>query len=797
MADLTLTVDYSQLKAANKEITKTGGAAQKSASVFETAFKKVEAQQKKALNDVRQQLAFSKRLEAQKQKEAQAAAQSAALVQKQEERLRHKYVEGYTAMNIYSKELNDLAVARKKDIITAEQQKEAVKQLNAQMAAGTGVFANAATGMQIVGKRANRTGVLAQQAGYQFGDFAVQVQSGTDPMVAFGQQATQLIGTFSMLAKTTKGIAIFSALGVLVPVLTAVGAALIRMRKESDNTEEKLKDFQSRIKSLDESLKDFLRTQEAASKGLSVDMLLGTDSLEQAEKDLDSLLQKMKELTASAGADGQAAFSDVTKYNGLLADRVNLHREIAKAQTRVDQLKKKELQDINSTIEAEVKRQKLTRLELKYGKDSAEYRKEEVAQRLRSLELSLKEANVSSKTIEYLVKQEESLLKQETSQTRLLNIDEARLAVIGLYYEYLERIEGQIEERRRGVDKIKEAEAAANKTLEQRLELAQIELKFGKDSEELAAAVARHAREAFIARVAEQGILGNNLKELLKLYDQVVAAEGKVPKTPKTSTTRGSVDNVAKLQKEIELERALVGKVGEALVAEEARQRVIEALGDQYKKTSKSTIKGLQDQIIKTEELKAAEDDRVKKLKAAEDQQEDIANAIAGGFGDAFMSIVDGTKSAKEAFSDMARHIIARLFEILVIEQMVQSIAGGIKMAFGGASGTAAASASVPSVESMDGGGYTGSGSRSGGLDGRGGFMAMLHPRETIIDHTKPNQAMSQQPVVIHQNFNFAANGDDSVKRIIAQEAPKIAQMTQQQILDQRRRGGQMKAAFS
>jgi len=38
---------------------------------------------------------------------------------------------------------------------------------------------------------------------------------------------------------------------------------------------------------------------------------------------------------------------------------------------------------------------------------------------------------------------------------------------------------------------------------------------------------------------------------------------------------------------------------------------------------------------------------------------------------------------------------------------------------------------------SFEGGGYTGSGSRSGGLDGRGGFMAMVHPQETIIDHTR------------------------------------------------------------
>jgi hypothetical protein len=41
------------------------------------------------------------------------------------------------------------------------------------------------------------------------------------------------------------------------------------------------------------------------------------------------------------------------------------------------------------------------------------------------------------------------------------------------------------------------------------------------------------------------------------------------------------------------------------------------------------------------------------------------------------------------------------------------------------------------SVPSFEGGGYTGNAPRSGGLDGRGGFMAMLHPRETVIDHAR------------------------------------------------------------
>ena len=35
----------------------------------------------------------------------------------------------------------------------------------------------------------------------------------------------------------------------------------------------------------------------------------------------------------------------------------------------------------------------------------------------------------------------------------------------------------------------------------------------------------------------------------------------------------------------------------------------------------------------------------------------------------------------------------------------------------------------------FEGGGYTGTGPRAGGLDGRGGFMAMVHPDETVIDH--------------------------------------------------------------
>lgn len=38
---------------------------------------------------------------------------------------------------------------------------------------------------------------------------------------------------------------------------------------------------------------------------------------------------------------------------------------------------------------------------------------------------------------------------------------------------------------------------------------------------------------------------------------------------------------------------------------------------------------------------------------------------------------------------------------------------------------------------SFDGGGFTGYGARSGGLDGMGGFPAILHPNETVVDHSR------------------------------------------------------------
>jgi hypothetical protein len=62
---------------------------------------------------------------------------------------------------------------------------------------------------------------------------------------------------------------------------------------------------------------------------------------------------------------------------------------------------------------------------------------------------------------------------------------------------------------------------------------------------------------------------------------------------------------------------------------------------------------------------------------------------------------------------------------------------------------TAAGGSITELLPVFEGGGSTGNGPRIGGLDGRGGFRAILHPRETIIDHDRPGR-QSSTPAAIN-----------------------------------------------
>lgn len=122
-------------------------------------------------------------------------------------------------------------------------------------------------------------------------------------------------------------------------------------------------------------------------------------------------------------------------------------------------------------------------------------------------------------------------------------------------------------------------------------------------------------------------------------------------------------------------------------------------------------------------------------------------NATAESAGSIFGSwlqtaITDGAKLS-DVINGLIRDLVRLAIQKAVIEPAANAFTGFVTGALG----------------SFDGGGYTGMGSRSGGLDGKGGFMAMLHPNETVIDHTKGGGAGG---VTVVQNVTIDARGADA-----------------------------------
>lgn len=87
--------------------------------------------------------------------------------------------------------------------------------------------------------------------------------------------------------------------------------------------------------------------------------------------------------------------------------------------------------------------------------------------------------------------------------------------------------------------------------------------------------------------------------------------------------------------------------------------------------------------------------------------------------------------------------------------------------------------------QSFEGGGFTGRGARAGGLDGKGGRMAMVHPNETVIDHTKGGAG----GITVINNVDARGSGaevDQKIKSAMAQTSQQTI-MTIQDLMRRRR----------
>lgn len=83
---------------------------------------------------------------------------------------------------------------------------------------------------------------------------------------------------------------------------------------------------------------------------------------------------------------------------------------------------------------------------------------------------------------------------------------------------------------------------------------------------------------------------------------------------------------------------------------------------------------------------------------------------------------------------------------------------------------------------SYAGGGYTGDGPRTGGLDGQGGFWRILHPQETVIDHTVSGSGGNSEASEIFNKLLAAVNNIQSGNRIVIENITVNKKMTSEEL---------------
>lgn len=636
-------------------------------------------------------------------------------------------------------------------------------------------FGRAATQAQQKSKRFASVGL--QQVGYQVGDFAVQIQGGTNAAVAFGQQFSQLAGIFGA------GGAIA---GAGVAIATAFIAPLIDAKKEAEDTAKTLGELGKAVSTLSGTYNDLASEIENAS-GKSKEFLEQQQQV--TSLGITAKINEFRKLfsgvSAGAGRVGGAsqvlfgvAVKEITEALGISPKYARELVEEIQALNQADGLP--------ATAEAATA---LREEMFNVLKQNGEWN--EKIEAAWGLIIAVEKAlgTVSSTYVDIL-----------GSAEGLALAEAANLDMFGQLVDESEKFLSAVENAKGDWDK-----------------LADIDVSSGVNKAAIEASdLSEHMKQALIAALGlvnlakgvsspskvysgrgsgkaygftEDGLRTTTLSEDYA-YKQWLADQRKLGGGGGGGGGASAVDPMERLQQEIDRREKLLKLTESQKTLQEEIWRISDALGENRNKYSDEYIQQLAQQNIALEQQEELQK-----------QIEQTADTIAGHFGDAFTSIVDGTKSVKDAFADMARNILKHLWDILVMQQIT-----GVLGNFFGTTGAISASAngnvfSGGNIVPFANGGIVNgptlfpmTGSNTG-LMGEAGPEAIM-PLKRGKDGKLGVSVEGSGSVVVKQEFNFAANGDESVKRIIAQAAPSIAKATQELVLDSRRRGGPMRSTF-
>jgi hypothetical protein len=587
-------------------------------------------------------------------------------------------------------------------------------------------------------------GMAIQQTGYQVGDFLVQVQGGTNWMVAFGQQATQLVGILPAMGAGFMGlsmgalIALSAGLGIAIPLVTAIGAAFMRTSKDAKAGAKEIDTYAEAIQSLTSEIQ---KNQEAflqAKFGTeSSGIAKSSQELEELGKEIvkveaqiDAFYKALYQTTGTQGTAGGLLAVGMVLKDALLGDGADPLKERlasleAMRSTLLDQQEAQRMLNGGLSVAAGIQKGLVydKQLELNAAKELAQAHASQVSIMGRTKEEAEALAEASSRA---------GVSAQQLSHLDFSNISTAASEAL--------RLAGNL-----GI------------------------------SLETASA---------LAALGPQGIGGNDPsgetysgRGQLDQSDitglRVAGTFGyKTPPDDKKKRGGDKRDPLEELRKQIELENELLG-------VSESQARVLQALGQDRGKYSKTEIDAITAEI----EAYNLKQEAIERTKA-------IMETVNSSMENGFMAMVEGTKSVKDAFKTMAYDIVKELYRVLVVQRLVGAISGGFGMFTGSSTGSLGLPFGLATGGSMM--------PNQPYLVGEHGPELVI-PRHsgTVVNANQTAGVMSESGGFT-QNLSINVSGSDAamVRTEIAKMIPQITNATKSAMIDAKQRGGQMAQAF-
>lgn len=159
-----------------------------------------------------------------------------------------------------------------------------------------------------------------------------------------------------------------------------------------------------------------------------------------------------------------------------------------------------------------------------------------------------------------------------------------------------------------------------------------------------------------------------------------------------------------------------------------------------------------------------------------------VADMMSDKFGDAFMSVVDGSKKGKDAFRAMASDIIKELYRVFVVKRITGFISGALESAF--------PSLATP-MKAIGGPVQAGNPYIVGE---RGPELFVPSRTGSIVSNDKMGGGGG---VTVVQNINVSTGVQQTVRTEIKSLMPQIAESAKSAVMDAKRRGGSYGRSFA